>query len=140
MTKIDCLFKRNCVDGIEILRAAIGSESFVSSCLLKRVNKLEELLDNLAYVDDPQCALSILRSCLDAPKMLYSLRCNSPSDESNKILRKFDSVQRATFEGILGVLLSDSSWDQACLPIYKTGVGIRRSADQVQAAYAGSVF
>ena len=72
--------------------------------------------------------------------MVYSLRCNSPSDESNKILRKFDSVQRATFEGILGVLLSDISWDQACLPINKTGVGIRRSADQVQAAYVGSVF
>ena len=36
--------------------------------------------------------------------MVYSLRCNSPSDESNKIFRKFDSVQRATFEGILGVL------------------------------------
>ena len=102
--------------------------------------KLEELLDNLAYVDDPQCALGILRFCLGAPKMVYSLRCNSPSDESNKILRKFDSVLRATFEGILGVLLSDTSWDQACLPINKTGVGIRRSADQVQAAYVGSVF
>ena len=138
MTKIDSLIKRNCVDGIEILGAAIGSDAFVSSCLLKRVKKLEELLDNLAYVDDPQCALGILRFCLGAPKMV-SLRCNS-SDESNKILRKFDSVQRATFEGILGVLLSDTSWDQACLPINKTGVGIRRSADQVQAAYVGSVF
>ena len=72
--------------------------------------------------------------------MVYSLRCNSPSDESNEILRKFDSVQRSTFEGILGALLSDTSWDQACLPINKTGVGIRRSADQVQAAYVGSVF
>ena len=61
-------------------------------------------------------------------------------DESNKILRNFDSVQRATVEGILGVLLSDTSWDQACLPINKTGVRIRRSADQVQAAYVRSVF
>ena len=139
MTKIDSLIKRNCVDRIEILGAAIGSDAFVSSCLLKRVKKLEELLDNLAYVDDPQCALSILRFCLGA-LVVYSLRCNSPSNESNKIIRKFDSVQRATFEGILGVLLSDTSWDQACLPINKTGVGIRRSADQVQAAYVGSVF
>ena len=49
-------------------------------------------------------------------------------------------VQRATFEGILGVFLSDTSWDQACLPINKTGVGIRRSADQIEAAYVGSVF
>ena len=129
MTKIDSLIKRNCVDGIEILGAAIGSDAFVSSCLLKPVKKLEELLDNLAYVDDPQCALGILRFCLGAPKMVYFLRCNSPSDESNQIIRTFDSVQRATFEGILGVLLSDTSWDQACLPINKTAEGIRQSAD-----------
>ena len=37
MSKIDSLIKRNCVDGIEILGAAIGSDAFVSSCLLKRV-------------------------------------------------------------------------------------------------------
>ena len=140
MTKYDSLIKRNCVDGIENLGAAIGSDVFVSSSLLKRVKKLEELLDNLAYVDDPQCALGILRFCHGAPKMVYSLLCNSPSEESNKILRIFDSVQRATFEGIFGVLLSDISWDQACLPVNKTGVRIRRSADQVQAAYVGSVF
>ena len=131
---------RNCVDGLEILGAAIRSDAFVSSCSLKRAKNLEEILVNLAYVDDPQCALAILRFCLGAPKLVYSLRCNSPSDESNKILRKFDSVQRATFEGIPGVLLSDTSWDQACLPINKTDVEIRRSADQVQAAYVGSVF
>ena len=36
--------------------------------------------------------------------------------------------------------MSDTSWDQACLPINKTGVGITRSADQVQAAYVAFVF
>ena len=87
LTKIDSLIKRNCVDGIEILGAAIGSDAFVSSCLLERVKKLGELVDNLAYVDDRQCALGILRFGLGAPKMVYSLRCNSPSNESNKILR-----------------------------------------------------
>ena len=40
MTKIDSLIKRNCVDGIEILRAAIESDVFNSSCLLKRVKKI----------------------------------------------------------------------------------------------------
>ena len=140
MTKVDNLIKMNCVNEIESLGAAIGSDAFVSSCLLKRVKKLEALLHRLAYVDDPQCALGILCFCLGDPKMVYSLRCNSPSDEPNKILQKFDSVQRASFEGILGVLLSDTPWDQACLPINKTGVGIKRSADQVQTAYVGSVF
>ena len=75
MKKVDSVMKRNCFDGNEILGAAIGSDAFVSSCLLKRVKKLVEFLDNLAYVDDPQCALGILRFCLGAPKMVYSLRC-----------------------------------------------------------------
>ena len=48
-------------------------------------------------------------------------------------------MQRATLNGILGVLMSDTFWDQTCLPIDKAGVGIRRSADQVQAAYVGCV-
>ena len=106
----------------------------------KTREKIRGVLDILAYVDDPQCALGILRFCRGAPKMVFSLRCNSPSDESNKILGKFDSLQSATFEASLGVLMSDTSWDQAGLTINKTGVGIRRSADQVQAAYVGSVF
>ena len=58
--------------------------------------------------------------------MVYHLRCNSPSDNSKKILQKIESIQRATFEDILGVL--------------KTRVGIGRSADQIQIAYVGSVF
>ena len=48
-------------------------------------------------------------------------------------------MQRATFKGFLGILMSDTFCDQACLPINKTGVGIRRSADQAQAAYVGCV-
>ena len=36
--------------------------------------------------------------------------------------------------------MSDTSWDQACLPINKTSVGIKRSADQAQAAFVGSFF
>ena len=47
---------------------------------------------------------------------------------------------RNFFEEILAVLLSDTSSDQAFFPINKTGVGIRRTADQVQAEYIGPVF
>ena len=74
----------------------------------------------------------IMRNRVDGIEILVSdafvsssnAQCNSPSDESSKILRKFYSLQRAAFEGKLVVLLSDTSWDQVCLPINKTGVGI----------------
>ena len=126
MTKVDSLITWNFVDWIDISGAARGFDAFVSSCLNKRAKKLEGIVDNLANVDDPQCALGILRFWRGAPKMVYHLRCNSPSDNSKKILQKIESIQRATFEDILGVL--------------KTRVGIGRSADQIQIAYVGSVF
>ena len=78
--------------------------------------------------------IGILRFWLGMPKMVYSLGYNSPSDEIKKILQKFDSVQRAIFERLLRVLMSDNYWDQVCLPINRTGVGIKRSAGQIQAA------
>ena len=83
---VDSRLKRNGQSGIEILGAAIGTHSFVASCLEKRVKKLEKVLDNLSHIEGPQCALGILLSCLGARKLVYSLRCNTPSTESNKLL------------------------------------------------------
>ena len=71
--------------------------------------------------------------------MVYSLRCNTPSEEAVDIFEELDSLQRTTFENILGTVLSYESWHQACLPINKTGIGIRRASDQIKAAYIGSI-
>ena len=119
--------------------SAAGNPSFVPASLRKRVNKIEKLLDNLTYLDDPPCALGIFRSCLGAPKMVYSLRCTTPSDESSVILQDFDNLQRTTFEIMLGTVISDKAWKQACLPISKTGVGISQAVDQLKVAFVGSV-
>ena len=52
----------------------------------------------------------------------------------------FDNLQRTTFEKMLGTVISDNAWKQACLPISKTGVGIRHAVDQLKAAFVGSVL
>ena len=109
---LDSSIKRNSQSEIEILGAAIGTPTFVASCLEKRVKKLEKVLDNLVYLEDPQCTLGNLRSCLCAPKILYSLRCNTPSPESKT---------------------------GACLLLSKTGARIRRSLNQFKAAYVRSL-
>ena len=62
LSELDSLIKSNSLDGIEVLRPAIGSDVFVSYCLLKRV-KREEIIDNLQYVKDPRCAHGIVRYC-----------------------------------------------------------------------------
>ena len=60
LNAIDNRVKRNSQEGFEILGAAVRNPSFVAASLRKRVNKIEKLLDNLAYLDDPHCALGIL--------------------------------------------------------------------------------
>ena len=75
-------------------------------------------------MNDPHCALGILRSWLGAPKMVYSLRCNTPSAEAVNFFEEFDSLQRTTFENILWTVLSNESWHQVWLPINKTGIEI----------------
>ena len=72
-------------------------------------------------------------------KTLYSLRCNTPSEEAVKTFEQFESLQRTTFQNILVTVGSNGSWHQACLPINKTGIGVRRAFDQIKAAYISSI-
>ena len=51
---VDSRIKGNSQSGIEILNAAIGTPTFVASCLEKGVKNSEEVLDNLGYLEDPQ--------------------------------------------------------------------------------------
>ena len=56
----------NDTDGTELLGSCIGSSRAKEATLLKRVRKIQESLAALKYVDDPQCALILLRSCFSA--------------------------------------------------------------------------
>ena len=71
--------------------------------------------------------------------MVYSLRCNTPSDEYLVIFPEFVNLQRTAFENMLGNNIGDIAWKQACLPISKTGFGIRQAVRQLKVAYVGSV-
>ena len=84
MNKPDSLIKRNSLNEIEVFRAAL---IVFSSCIIKRVAKIEELLDNLLYENDPKYALGVLRHCFGSLKMVYTMRGNSPSAESKEILK-----------------------------------------------------
>ena len=132
LNTIDSRIKRNSREGLETLGAAVGSPRLVASSIQKRVQKFEKLLENLEYINHPQCALGILRSCLGAPKMVYSLRCNTPSEEAVHIFEEFDWLQRTTFENIRGTVFSNESWHEACVPINKSGIGIPRASDQIK--------
>ena len=77
LNTIDSRIKINSKEPLETLSAAVGSPQNVASSIQKRVQKIEKLLEKLEYINDPQCSLGILRSCLGAPKMVYSMLCNT---------------------------------------------------------------
>ena len=52
---------------------------------------------------------------------------------------EFENLQRTSLEIILGTVISDNPKKQACLPITKTGVGIKQADGKLNAAYAGLV-
>ena len=124
----------------KVLGAAVGSPEFVSSCLQKRVQKVVSLLENLSYLDDPQCALGILRYCLGTPKLVFSPRTNTPTRHLIDVLKVFDSSQRNALDQIIGTVTCDNAWMQSTLPINISGLGVRQSQEQYRAAYVGSVF
>ena len=109
LPSVDQAVKRNLGNGFEILGAAVGSKEFVASCLMGRVRKILSMLDNLHHLNEPQCALGILRYCLGTPKLVYSLRTNTPSNEMLRVLKIFDDGQREVMDQIVGSIIDDDA-------------------------------
>jgi hypothetical protein len=131
---------RNFTDGLEVLGAPIGSPTLAAAAFARRVDISAVLLSRLDSLDDSQCSLGILRSCVGSPKLSYSLRTSAPDPAITPMLARFDAMQRDALELIVGVPMCDISWDQATLPVKLGGIGIRRASDQHVPAFVGSLY
>ena len=98
------------------------------------------LLEILSYLADPQCALGILRYCLGTPKLVCSLRTNTPARHMIYVLKVFDSSLREALDQKIGTLTCDNALKQSTLPINNSGRGVRQLQEQYRAAYVGSVL
>ena len=126
--------KTNSKAGHEILGAAIVNPSFVTACLRKRV-KLEKMLDQLAHLDEPQCALGTLRSLLEPQRWYISFKVKLPRRKP-----LFTSRSLTTFRDLFsGIILGTVITNNSCLELSKTNFGIRQTVDQLQTACVGSV-
>ena len=106
-----------------LLGAPLSTESALKITLDARVDELKRALNRMSLISR-QDALDILRSCLEAPKLIYNLRsvpcANHPS------LTECDQCLRKGLEVILNINLSESQRRQSTLPIGMGGLGIRR--------------
>ena len=103
--------------------------------LNKKLSKFKRLSSNINLINAHE-ALLILKASSSTSHVLFMLRC-SPC-LSNAFLSQIDEVLKFNISHIVNVVLSDAQWIQASLPVKAGGLGIRRAASLVLAAYLAS--
>ena len=106
--------------GTIVLGALVGTAEFEGDILRARICKIENLLEKLLSLEDPQSEFCILRSCFSLPKLSFALRTVDTSSHT-LLLHRFDDSIRRAFEGIIGAPLGDSQVLQASLPVSMGG-------------------
>ena len=137
LSSVDQAVKKNVGIGFEVLGGAVGSKEFVASCL-KRVQKILSMLDNLHHLNDPQFALGILSYCLGTPKLVYSLRTNTPSNEMLEVLKRFETGQVKVLDQFVGPIIGDDARKLYFSPISLSGLGVKQSQEQFKGAFVSS--
>ena len=64
--------------GTVLLGAPVGSVEFEKQAIQERVSKVQQIMNRLPMLKDPQAEYAILRSCISQPKVMFSLRTISP--------------------------------------------------------------
>jgi hypothetical protein len=129
--------------GMVLLGAPIGDREFCEEELLKRVFKIEKVLDVSALLNNPQMELQLLHGCF-APSMLsYALR-TCPPEYSHAATEKFDLVMRQTIGRIQGAPLTAEANLQRTLRVDDEGgmcgggLGIPFAKDMSPVCFAAS--
>ena len=120
-----------------ILGAPIGTAEYCQSITSKRAAKVQDILNAIGDLPDPQVALTLLRSCASFGKMVFSAR-TTPFDVHQEQLLMFDTAVRRCFEQFSGLHPDDTQWLQATLATKVGGLGLRSLSKHSPAAYLAS--
>ena len=125
--------------GLELLGTPIGSDDLVQEFVNDRISGIEKsIVSNLSVLENPQIQLSLLRSCLSLPKIVYTLRTCKPAS-LDAAYKRFDNIQFSALEDILASSISSFAWRQATLPVSLGGLGLRSASSHSAAAYLSSL-
>ena len=83
--------------------------------------------------------LTLLRSCLGVPNLVYAMRTLPPHMLAAQ-LQRADGAILAALQNIVGDVLSLAARTQAALPICRGGMGVRQALQTAEAAYLSSFF
>ena len=103
-----------------------GETVFQDAILGKRIQALEASCGALAALPDPQLQHCLLRQCLDAAKLQFTLRTTSTvSAAATELLKRADDSILGVMEEAVGGGLKPQARQQVALPFAMGGCGIR---------------
>ena len=88
-------------EGIELLGCPIGTPTFMDACVLKKVQKMSDLMGKATDINDSQVSYHLMRSCLGVPKMNFYLRNCAPESIPGAI-NEFDTQLTKMVRNVLG--------------------------------------
>jgi len=128
-------FKHVLPEDAMLLGAPLSTGRAMEAGLTRRYMDLARAVERLKLVSSHD-ALLLLRSCLGATKLLFTLR--SAHCEGHGVLQRYDELQRSALSSVCNVSLTDEQWLQASLPVRKGGLGLRRVSSLASSAFLAS--
>ena len=122
----------------KLLGAPFGTAAFCTAHTTKRHHKAQKLLNEVASMEDKQCALLLTRHCNAFCKLAYSARVVPPQLHA-QALRDFDADVRKALAEVVGSEVDPRGWHQAQLSLKQGGLGLRATATHASAAFVASV-
>ena len=89
-------------------------------------------------MDNQQCELALIRSCLGICKINYAIR-TSPTKFISNYINKYDNSLSKSLEEICQSSLDEYVWCQATLSIIESSLGIISACNIAPVAYLSSV-
>jgi hypothetical protein len=125
--------------GFRLLGTPIGSVSFISSWLTKKLDKLSLVADMIMSYTCAQVRALFLRLCF-SQKITYLLRTINPSLMGD-FIHQFDVLRLKILSSIVDSKLDEYSaaWAQSLIPIKSGGLGLGNLRFTSHAAYTASV-
>ena len=124
--------------GFDLLGSPIGLRSHCEASMLKRVEKVQEILKRLPDIQDAQMETTILQSCLALPKVSFALR-SCPPHLVKDATSVFDDSMLEALSDFSGGPFSSWSGLKASLPAALGSLGVRQASLHAPAAYISSL-
>ena len=106
-----------------ILGSTLWPTRYVRDHVSNQQQRLKTFLDRLTELHDPQVALFLMRHSLVVARITHLLRTVDTTLTEQQLV-SMESSQLTVMQHIIGAPLTESTWEQAGLPINMGGLGI----------------